>query len=60
MTFLKGYRTYIVSGLLVVVGLVNLLAGELSLDAFLASPDLVILLTGLGFAGLRASVPSKP
>lgn len=57
MTFLKGHRTYIISALLVLVGLINLLSGELALGDFLNSPDLAILLNGLGLAALRASLP---
>ena len=59
MDVLKGYRTYVVAALLSLVGLVNLLTGEMTLTEFLGSPDLVVLLNGLGFAALRAGVASK-
>ncbi len=52
----KGYKTFIVSGLLVIVGLINLLAGDISLTQFLSSPDLLVILGGLGLAGLRDAV----
>ncbi len=55
MNFLKGYRTFIVATLLVLVGLVNLLTGNITLIQFAQSPDLIVVLNGLGFAGLRAS-----
>ena len=54
--FVRGRKTYIVSGLLVVVGLVRLIAGEIDITAFLASQDLVIVLNGLGLGFLRAGV----
>lgn len=56
MSFLQGYKTYIISGLLVLVSLVHLVNGEMTLVQFLNSPDLLVLLNGLGLAALRNSV----
>ena len=53
---LKGYKTYIVSALLVAVSLVHLLSGDMSLITFLNSPDLIVLLQGLGLGALRAAM----
>lgn len=55
MKLLKGYKTYIISFLLVLVSLVNLLTGDVSIQDVLNSPDLLVLLNGLGLAALRAS-----
>ena len=56
MNLLKGYRTYIIAALLVLVSLINLLTGDISIVEFLNSPDLLVLLNGLGLATLRAGV----
>ena len=57
--FLKGKKTYIVSGLMVIIGLVNLFIGDVTLQNFLASEELRILLEGFGFATLRAGIAKK-
>ena len=54
--FLYGKKTYIISGLMMLVALVELLTGGLSMVEFLSSPDLVLLLEGLGLSALRAGV----
>ena len=56
MSFLKGYKTYIVAVLLVLVALVNMLTGDMSLGELLTDPNLLILLNGLGMGSLRAAV----
>jgi hypothetical protein len=53
---MSGYKTYIIAALLVGVALVKLLSGDMDIEAFLNSPDLVYLLSGLGLAALRAGV----
>lgn len=53
---LKGRKTYIVSVLMVLVSLVNLIAGDMSLVEFAASPHLQLLLEGMGLSTLRAGV----
>lgn len=54
--WLKGKKTYIISGLMVLVGLINLIMGDLSLADFVTSPHVMVLLNGVGFATLRAGV----
>ena len=56
MNFLKGKKTYIVAVLLVLVALVNLLAGDIYWSELLADPSLIILLNGLGIGSLRAAL----
>lgn len=56
MTFIKGYKTYIIAALLVGVAIVQLITGEISIAEFLQSPDLLVLLNGLGLAALRNGV----
>ena len=56
MKFIKGYKTYLISALLVGVSIVELLTGGISLVEFLGDPDLLILLNGLGLAALRNGV----
>ena len=54
--WLKGRKTYIVASLMVVIGLVKLLVGDMTLVDFLMSGDLQLLLEGLGIGTLRAGI----
>lgn len=56
---LQGYKTYIIAGLMVAIALVRLSAGEIDMTTFLNSPDLILLLNGLGFAFLRAGIKTQ-
>jgi len=56
MSFLKGYKTFIVAGLMVIVAVVNLSVGDTTLEQFLNDPNLWLLFGGLGFAGLRDAI----
>lgn len=56
MNFLKGYKTYIIGTLLTIVGLVNLLTGEITLTTFLNDPNLILVLNGLGVIALRHGI----
>ena len=56
MDWLKGHKTYIVSGLLVVVGIIQVISGDMTFQQFLASPACQEILTGLGLGALRAGV----
>jgi len=56
MDWLKGKKTYLVSGLIVASSVIQLLVGDLSLIEFLSSEQLLILLGGLGLGSLRAGV----
>lgn len=53
---MSGYKTYIIATLMVCVGLVHLLSGDVSLVAFLNDPYLLVVLNGVGLASLRAGV----
>ena len=54
--FLKGKKTYVISFLLCLVALVRVLTGEIAFFDFVASPDFIVLLNGLGLATLRAGL----
>lgn len=54
--WLSGRKTYIVASLMVVIGLVKLMVGDMSLVDFLMSGDLQLLLEGLGIGTLRAGI----
>lgn len=41
---------------MVLVAGLHLLTGDINLDTFLASPDLVLLLSGLGLGSVRAAI----
>lgn len=56
MKFLAGKKTYIIAVLMVLIGAVNLATGDLTLTAFLNSPDVLMGLNGLGLAALRAGL----
>jgi len=57
MSWLKGKKTYLVSGLMVL--LLDLITGDLGLVGFLSSPDLSTLLAGVGLGTLRAGVAAR-
>lgn len=56
MNFLKGYKTYIIAALLVLVALVHLATGDTNLLQLMNDPNLLVLLNGLGLGSLRAAV----
>ena len=56
MTFLAGYKTYIVAALMVLVGVVHAISGDTTLTQLLNDPNLLVVLNGLGFGFLRAGV----
>lgn len=55
INFLKGKKTFVIAGLLVLVSLVNMLTGDIGISELLSDPSLLILLNGLGLAALRAA-----
>ena len=57
--FLSGKKTHVVAFLMVLVGAVNLITGDVTLQAFLSSPDLHLVLEGLGISFLRQGVAAK-
>ena len=56
MNFLRGKKTYLVSGLLVLVSIVNFVSGDMTLAELLSSGDLVVLLNGFGLAAMRKGI----
>lgn len=56
MNFLKGYKTYIIAALLVLVALVHFVTGDTTLIQAVNDPNLLILLNGLGLGALRSAL----
>ena len=56
--FLKGYRTYVIGGLLALTALAQFAVGDIDLQHLLG--QLPEVLTGLGLMALRAGVEAKP
>lgn len=56
MDFLKGKKTYIVAGLMVVVAVVNMITGDMTLIQFISSEHVMTLLEAVGLGTLRAGV----
>lgn len=59
MSWLQGKKTYLVSGLMVLVSLLDLITGDMGIVGFLSSPDLSVLLSGVGLGTLRAGVAAR-
>lgn len=53
---ISGKKTYIVAGLMVCVGLIQCVSGELTLVEFVSSSYLQTILQGLGLITLRVGV----
>jgi hypothetical protein len=58
MNWLKGKKTYIVSGLMVLVTLMQLLVGETTLQEFILSEHVTTLIEAVGLGTLRAGIAS--
>jgi len=56
MNFLKGYKTYIIATLLVLVALVHFATGDITLATFVSDPYVLVLLNGLGLGALRSAI----
>ncbi len=56
MQWLKGKKTYIIAGLMVLTSLVHLLSGEMSFVEFFTGEHLNTLLEGIGLGTLRAGI----
>ena len=56
MDWLKGKKTYIVAGLMVLASLLHLITGDMGLAEFITSEQLNVLLEGVGLGSLRAGV----
>jgi hypothetical protein len=59
MNWLKGKKTYIVSGLMVLVTLMQLLVGETTLQEFILSEHVTTLIEAVGLGTLRAGISSR-
>jgi len=59
MSWLKGKKTYLVSGLMVLVSLLDLITGDMNITEFFTSSHLSILLSGVGLGTLRAGVAAN-
>ena len=59
MNWLKGKKTYIVSGLMVLVTLMQLLVGETTLQEFILSEHVITLIEAVGLGTLRAGIASR-
>lgn len=55
MNFLKGYKTYIIAALLVMVAVVHFATGDITLLELVNDPYMIVLLNGLGLGALRAA-----
>ena len=59
MNWLKGKKTYIVSGLMALVTLMQLLVGETTLQEFILSEHVTTLIEAVGLGTLRAGIASR-
>lgn len=58
--FLSGYKAIIIGILLTLVGLVNLITGDITTVEFLNDPNLLVVLNGLGVIFIRLGMKKKP
>ncbi len=56
MDWLRGKKTYLIAGLMVLASLLHLITGEIGIAEFFTSPHLNTLLEGVGLGTLRAGV----
>jgi hypothetical protein len=54
--FLKGYKTYLAGVGLIVVGVSKYLSGDETLSQFVTGGDLLTILGGLGFVGVKSAL----
>lgn len=59
MNWLKGKKTYIVSGLMATVALLQLLTGEATLQEFVMSEHITTLIEAVGLGTLRAGIAGR-
>jgi hypothetical protein len=59
MNWLKGKKTYFVSGLMFVVTLLQLITGETTLQEFILSEHVTTLLGAVGLGTLRAGMTGR-
>ena len=56
---LSGKKAHITAFFMVCIGILNLINGDISLQQVLSSPDLHLVLEGLGISTLRAGIAKK-
>lgn len=56
MNWFNGKKTYIVSLLMLFVSSLNLITGNISLNEFISSDSITLLLEAMGLSALRAGV----
>jgi len=56
MSWFIGKKTYIVSILMILVSTLNLISGTISINEFLSSDSMALLLEAMGLSALRAGV----
>lgn len=54
--YLSGKKTYVISVLMILIGLVKLIVGDISLLDFIMSDDIMFILGGAGLGAVRAGV----
>jgi len=53
---LKGKKTYIIAGLMVAKNVVELVSGDITLNQFINSPDIEMILMACGFMTMRSGI----
>ena len=56
MDFLRGKKTYIIAGLMVIISIIKLISGDMAIVEAISSPHFNMLLQGFGLGTLRAGV----
>ncbi len=56
MNILKGKKTHIVAGIMVLKSIILLLVGDMTLFQFFGDPNFNTLLTGMGLSTVRAGI----
>ena len=56
MSWLNGKKTYIVSILMLFVSLLNLITVDITLNEFISSDSMMLLLEAMGLSSLRAGI----
>lgn len=54
--FLSGKKTYLISVLMILIGLIKLIVGDISMIDFITSEDVMFILGGAGLGTMRAAV----
>lgn len=56
MKALKGYKTYIVAILLIIVAMMDVFTGDMTVVELLRSENVTLLLEGFGLAAVRHAI----